>query len=113
MQLSFDPGSGTTISEVALTDTQALALMRSNAARLLDAGVTTTRDLGAPGTLAAQIKTEVAAGTTPGPNLQVANAPITVRKGHAFRLGGEAEGVESVRAAVRERKPAVRTWSKL
>lgn len=103
VHLSFDPASGTTTTAVTIPDDEALELMRSNAAKLLDAGVTTARDLGAPGTLGTQIKAEIAAGETAGPSLQVTNAPITVPGGHAFAMGGVAEGVEDVREAVRSR----------
>lgn len=103
VHLSFDPGSGTTTTKSSLKDSEILELMRSNAAKLLDAGVTTARDLGAPGTLAATIKQEVLIGKIPGPSLLIANAPITVRGGHASAMGGEADGVDEVRAAVRQR----------
>lgn len=103
VHLSFDPASGTTTTAVTIPDDEALELMRSNAAKLLDAGVTTARDLGAPGTLGTQIKAEIAAGETAGPSLQVTNAPITVPGGHAFAMGGVAEGLEEVREAVRQR----------
>jgi len=103
VHLSFDPASGTTTTAVTIPDDEALELMRSNAGKLLDAGVTTARDLGAPGTLGSRIKAEIASGETSGPSLQVTNAPITVKGGHAFAMGGVAEGVEEVREAVRRR----------
>lgn len=103
VHLSFDPGSGTTTTATSLSDLETLALMRSNASKLLDAGVTTARDLGARGTLAVTIRNEINNGTTPGPNLLVANAPITVSGGHASAMGGEANGIDEVRAAVRQR----------
>lgn len=103
VHLSFDPSSGTTTTAVSLPDAEVLELMRSNAAKLLDGGITTARDLGAPGTLAATIKEEIRTRRISGPNLQISNAPITVRGGHAFAMGGEANGIEEVRAAVRQR----------
>jgi imidazolonepropionase-like amidohydrolase len=38
-----------------------------------------------------------------GPRLQVTGAPITVPGGHAYSMGGAAQGVDAVRAMVRRR----------
>lgn len=103
VHLSFDPGSGTTTTQVVASDEDLLSLMRGNAQKLLDAGVTTARDLGAKGTLANTIRTEIADGEIVGPSLQIANAPITVSGGHAHVMGGEADGVDAVIAEVRKR----------
>lgn len=80
-----------------------LQLMTTNASKLLDAGVTTARDLGSPGTVGAQIRDRIARGDVMGPRMQVAHAPITVPGGHACGMGGEAEGIDGVRAEVRKR----------
>ncbi|KAH9234508.1 hypothetical protein K456DRAFT_1948246 [Colletotrichum gloeosporioides 23] len=80
-----------------------LPLMQRNAAKLLDAGVTTARDLGARGMTAIAIREMIKDGTTPGPRLQCANAPLTVAGGHAHSMGGVCEGIAGVRAEVRKR----------
>lgn len=101
VHLAFDPGSGTTTTAV---DNDAEAIrerMRGNATKLLDAGVTTARDLGAPGYLAADIRTEIDAAVIHGPSLQVAHAPITVPGGHAHAMGGEVKNEDEARALVR------------
>lgn len=99
----MDPGSGTISTVISKTDDELLPLMISNAAKLLDAGVTTARDLGGRGTTSTTLRDRILAREVPGPRLHVANAPITVRGGHAHAMGGEAEGVEGVRAEVRKR----------
>ena len=59
---------------------------------MLEAGITTVRDLGAPTTLAIEIREAFKAGLVPGPDLLVAGAPITTTGGHCFFMGGEADG---------------------
>ncbi|WP_066373789.1 metal-dependent hydrolase family protein [Herbidospora mongoliensis] len=73
--------------------------MRAHARTHLAAGVTTVRDLGDRDYLALRL----ANAMTDGPEILSAGAPITSVGGHCWFLGGEAEGVEGVRKAVRER----------
>lgn len=102
VHLQLDP-SGINSTDVALSDDELLPLMQRNAAKLLDAGVTTARDLGARGMTAIAIREMIKDGTTPGPRLQCANAPLTVAGGHAHSMGGVCEGIEGIRAEVRKR----------
>jgi imidazolonepropionase-like amidohydrolase len=92
-----------TTTDSLLSEDEMLQLMTTNASKLLDAGVTTARDLGSPGTVGARIRDRIAKGEIMGPRMQVAHAPITVPGGHACGMGGEAEGVDGVRAEVRKR----------
>lgn len=89
--------------DAADTDDDAgqLAVMRRSARELVDAGVTTARDLGGRGYLALRIRDEVDAGTTPGPRLLAAGSPLTPPRGHCWFLGGEVDGPEEARAVVR------------
>jgi imidazolonepropionase-like amidohydrolase len=102
VHLAFDPGSGTTTTEVNSDEGATLERMRVNAKLLLDAGVTTARDLGAPAFLTEKLRAEINAGETPGPNLQIANSPITVLGGHAHALGGEVNSIEDAKAMVQK-----------
>ncbi|MFC5236373.1 amidohydrolase family protein [Pseudonocardia zijingensis] len=103
VHLTMDPAAGHTSAAPTLTDEDAARLMAVNAGKLLDAGVTTACDLGAPGTVATTVRDRIAQGEVEGPRLLVANAPITVPGGHAHAMGGEASGVDEVRAMVRRR----------
>lgn len=78
--------------------------MKKHAAKLLDAGVTTARDLGSQGVTSITIRDKIARHEIPGPRLQCANAPLTVPGGHACSMGGECSGVEGCRQEVRKRK---------
>ncbi len=79
-----------------------LVLMLQNARKLLSAGVTTARDLGAPGLLDQTVKAAVANGEARGPRLVTVTAPLTVTGGHCWFFGGECDGVDDVRRRVRQ-----------
>jgi imidazolonepropionase-like amidohydrolase len=101
VHLAFDASADVVAALQAADDATLLLGMASRARKLLDAGVTTVRDLGDRGALAVRLRDAVAAGTLPGPRILTATSPITLPGGHCWFLGGEAEGVAGVRAAVR------------
>lgn len=90
-----------------------LLRMAANGRRMLEAGITTVRDLGAPTDLAIDMRQAFADGIAPGPDLHVAGAPITTTGGHCWFMGGEADGELGVRKAVRERVKAGCDWIKV
>jgi len=77
--------------------------MEHNALRVLDAGVTTVRDLGCPGTISTTLRENVKQQRTFGPRILSANAPLTVPGGHAHAWGGVAAGVDECRAEAQKR----------
>ncbi len=83
-------------------DDTALHRMRMAARTCLMAGITTVRDLGDRDYLSLRLRDEVAADPTAGPHLLAAGPPITPTDGHCWFLGGQADGVTAVRAAVTE-----------
>ena len=74
-----------------------------NAGILLRSGVTTVRDAGSRDSLIS-ISQLADKGFMELPKLIFCGAPVTVTRGHCYFLGGEADGPEAVRAAVRRRK---------
>lgn len=101
--------------EVYDADTPGQMLLRMAGAgrRMLEAGITTVRDLGAPTELAVELRDGIRSGLIAGPDLLVAGAPITPTGGHCWFMGGEADGIEGVKVAVRERKKAGCDWIKV
>ncbi|GAA1014253.1 hypothetical protein Aple_041540 [Acrocarpospora pleiomorpha] len=96
VHLAFDAGP----DPVARLDEDGLyERMHAAAQQHLAAGVTTVRDLGDKDYLAIKLAQEF----TEGPEILSAGAPITSPRGHCWFLGGEAEGEEGIREAVRER----------
>jgi len=70
------------------------------------AGVTTTRDLGAAATLAIDAREAVADGQILGPRVQAVGKNICMTGGHGHWFGQEADGPDEVRKAVREQLKA-------
>ncbi|WKX73651.1 amidohydrolase family protein [Streptomyces sp. XD-27] len=103
VHLAFDPEDK---SKPAMADEDAhttLARMRVHAGQQLRAGVTTVRDLGDRDFLAVSLRDHYAAGAEAGPEILAAGPPITRTRGHCWFLGGEADGIAAVEAAVKER----------
>ncbi|MFL6073597.1 MAG: amidohydrolase family protein [Mycobacteriales bacterium] len=100
--LAFD-ASGDPVGHLqAADDTTVLATMRRAARVALAAGITTVRDLGDRGYLSLTPRDEFAAGDQVGPRILAAGPPLTVTGGHCWFLGGEADGIDGVRGAVRD-----------
>ncbi len=97
VHLAFD-GSPDAVTALACRDDDALLdAMRQAAADELRAGVTTVRDLGDRRYAALALRER--GGLLP--TIVAAGPPITSVGGHCHFLGGEADGVAGVRAAVR------------
>ncbi|MEU5551335.1 amidohydrolase family protein [Micromonospora sp. NPDC047793] len=103
VHLAFDATPDTMGSLAVADDDTLLARMRTAATATLDAGVTTARDLGDRGYLGLRVRAETADAPHLGPRLLVAGPPITSYGGHCWFLGGEVDGVDAIRAAVRHR----------
>ena len=84
-------------------DATLLDRMERNAAETLRAGITMVRDLGDRGYLGLALRERYASGALVGPEVVVSGPPITRSRGHCWFLGGEADEVEDLRAAVVER----------
>lgn len=74
----------------------------ANLRTLVEAGVTTVRDLGSRGSLALDAGDAVADGTLRGPRVQACGQNVVMTGGHAHWFGREADGPVEVRKAVRE-----------
>lgn len=92
------------VASLSMDDDATLLLkMRLAAQRALAVGVTTVRDLGDRNYLALTLRNWFAGGGEVGPRILASGPPITTVRGHCWFLGGEADGIEGVRQAVRER----------
>jgi imidazolonepropionase-like amidohydrolase len=69
--------------------------------RMVRAGITTAYDCGARGATAQAVRDAIARGLSLGPRLLVSGRPLTQTNGHCHFFGGEADGVDGVRAMVR------------
>lgn len=73
-----------------------------NAETSLQAGITTIRDCGATRDVTFTLRQAAARGLASAPRLVLCGQPLTITGGHAYSWGGEADGVEGVRQAVRQ-----------
>lgn len=103
VHLAFDAGPDPVTSLVSASDSDLLAHMRAAAQSALLAGITTMRDLGDRGYLSLTLVEELTEHPEQGPEILAAGPPLTTPGGHCHFLGGEVEGAEALRAAVRER----------
>ncbi len=97
------------------SDSPPRMLLRMAAAgrSMLEAGITTVRDLGAPTPLSIEVRDAFASGLALGPRLLVSGAPITTTGGHCWFMGGEADSEVEVRREVRARAKAGCDWIKV
>lgn len=85
----------------AETDEDLVVRGTAAAERMVRAGITTAYDCGARGMTAYAIRDAIGRGLSVGPRLLVSGRPVTQTKGHCHFFGGEADGVDGVREAVR------------
>jgi imidazolonepropionase-like amidohydrolase len=101
--LTFDATADAVANLQAADDAALLAHMDAAAQRALAVGITTIRDLGDRDYLSLELRDRYMSGVAVGPRIVAAGPPLTPTGGHCWFLGGVADGVEGVRAAVRER----------
>jgi imidazolonepropionase-like amidohydrolase len=77
-----------------------LEVMAGHARQLLSAGVTTVRDLGDWGYLAADLRDRIAIGQLLGPRILTSGAPLTPPDGHCWFLGGTVASADDIRATI-------------
>lgn len=101
VHLAFDASMNAVGNLADRDDAAAFAAMASAARIAARAGVTTVRDLGDRHYLSLGLR-DAATTDHSLPTIVAAGPPITSPGGHCHFLGGEASGVDGVRAAVRE-----------
>ena len=99
------PGDGRTGEEVDRDDNDDIRLLRSarNVGDHLASGVTTLCDCGSWNNTAFSLKGGLAQGLVEGPRTLASGPPLTITGGHLWFMGGEVDGVDGIRAAVRDR----------
>jgi imidazolonepropionase-like amidohydrolase len=103
VHLSFDGTSDFAGEAVGLTQAKAAIKAVRNAARHLEHGVTTVRDLGGLGSAMCDVARAVDDAIVPGPRILAAGQALTVTGGHGHTaFAREVDGPDEVRRAVRE-----------
>jgi imidazolonepropionase-like amidohydrolase len=116
VHLCFDGGADFAGESREMTS-DAVATVKAvrNAARTLDHGVTTVRDLGGRGDSVIQVALGVERGLIAGPRILAAGRALTITGGHGHSVGfaREVDGHDALRRAVREEIRAGATAIKL
>lgn len=98
------PGDGSPFSAIdQRTDATLMAIAIENARRALFSGVTTLRDCGDRNGVMGALRNAIAEGYAIGPRMVLSGAPLTMTGGHCHSFGGEADGVDTITRAVRQR----------
>jgi len=95
------------------SDEMALLTAVRNMRRELLSGVTTVRDCGDQNGVLFALRRAVRTGILEGPRLILCGPPLTVTGGHAYFLGGVADGPAEIARAVRRRVDAGADFIKL
>ena len=107
-------GDGRTIEEVG-TESRAHLLLRAanNSEVSLRSGVTSLCDNGSYDGLAIDLRDAIATNLLRGPDIFPCRTPLTITGGHCWPMGGEADGVEGIRRAVRAQVKRGASWIKV
>jgi imidazolonepropionase-like amidohydrolase len=84
-----------------------------HAGRTLEAGVTTVRDMGGRDYVDIAIRDGIESGLLQGPRMICSGKLVCMTGGHGWQFGREANGIDEVRAAVREQLKAGVNFVKL
>ena len=103
IHLSLDPHIKNPLEQDKLTRAELLQRMADRAAAMLEAGITSARDLGGGQWLELEIRESINRGEMMGPRLICSGQPITSVKGHCHFWGGEAaDGSEALKVLARQ-----------
>jgi imidazolonepropionase-like amidohydrolase len=103
IHLLMNDQQGDSFEHLRRTPLAAVALEGvARARRMLEAGITTARDLGGYEYIELPLRDAFARGDFPGPRLLCAGKIVTMTGGHGWPIGREADGPDEVRKAVRE-----------
>ncbi len=113
VHLTLDPAIRQPSEQEATGDGERMGAMQARARRMLEAGITTARDLGGGRWLELDLRDRIARGEVPGPRVLCAGQPITSPGGHCHFWGGEARGPLGIRAVMRRQLERGVDWIKV
>lgn len=104
VHLCFDGSADFAGEAAAFTDTLVGLKAMKNAAKHLEAGVTSVRDLGGWKTSVIEVGAAIERGMIPGPRVVAAGQALTITGGHGHNIGiaRQVDGADGIRKAVRE-----------
>ncbi len=103
IHLCLDPHIKDPLEQDKLTRKELLQAMTDRARAMLEAGITSARDLGGGQWLELEIRESINRGEMVGPRLICSGQPITSVKGHCHFWGGEAaDGSDALKVLARQ-----------
>jgi imidazolonepropionase-like amidohydrolase len=103
VHITLDPNAPDVLKAVRDEQPPVTALRAAERARrMLEAGITTARDLGGRDYIELGVRDLIQSGEIPGPRLLCAGKVITMTGGTAWVIGRECDGEDEIRKGVRE-----------
>ena len=100
VHLGLDPEIMTPAEQLAVPADVRRAAMATRARAMLEAGITTARDLGGGDYMELDLRDRIASGEAVGPRVLCAGQPLTRPQGHCHFWGGGADTAEAQREVV-------------
>lgn len=100
VHLTLDPAIFSASQQLSSPRERVWAGMQQRALAMVQAGITTARDLGAGEWMEIELRDRIAAGEMVGPRLVCAGQPVTSPGGHCHFWGGEARSGEEIRSVI-------------
>ena len=113
IHISLNPEEGNPLEQERVPHDDRMKAMEERAAAMLRAGITTARDLGGGTGLELDLRDRILRGECAGPRLICAGQPVTTPGGHCHFWGGEAAGVDAIRAVIDRQVARGADWIKV
>ncbi len=101
VHLTLDPEIRVTEEQTEVAPEEIESGMTARVLAMLQAGITTARDLGGGEFRELALRDRIAAGELPGPRILCAGQPLTSPNGHCHFWGGEAATPDEIRRVIR------------
>lgn len=113
LHMSLDPELRTPEEQEQVDDATLDRAMAARARAMVEAGITTARDLGGGRYREIALRDRIGRGELPGPRLLTVGRPLTSPGGHCHFWHGEVAGAAQIRAHVRAQVDAGADWIKV
>jgi imidazolonepropionase-like amidohydrolase len=113
VHLTLDPSLRSPAEQLAVPAERVAEKACERARRMLEAGITTARDLGGGQWIELALRDRIERGEVPGPRLLCVGQPVTSPGGHCHFWGGEARGEAGVEGVVARQVARGVDWIKV
>ena len=100
VHMTLEPSITTPMEQLNQSREKMQADMVPRARRMVQAGITTARDLGGGKWAELELRDRINRGEIPGPRLLCAGQPVTSTKGHCWFWGGEAASIDEANEVI-------------